>query len=172
MFEVDEGKVQLVHKNERLEKHGDEDVLACDLNFVWETDNGCLAMFAPDLRSALYKKSDGSQPDLPGTSGPEHMTALRFPGLAPLKWSLGELIGGELTFHHGTTAKSHIKIDITKLCKYRLECKEGGTVVVGFQVQCRPSEQQSGKLSKFLTDKHCVVSVIPPNAPEDLASGE
>ena len=34
MFEVVEGKVQLVHVNVRLEKHGEEEVLANDLNFV------------------------------------------------------------------------------------------------------------------------------------------
>lgn len=166
MFEINEGKVQLVHKNERLEKHGEEDVLACDLNFTWETSNACLAMFAPDLRSCLYRKTDGSQAELPGTSDPEHLTAVRFPGMAPIKWALGELIGGELCFHTGV--KSLVKIEMTKLHRYKLECKEGGTVVVSFQVQCRPNEQQSGKLSKFLTDKHCIVTITPPEAPSDL----
>ena len=33
MFEITQSNVSLVHKNDRLEKHGDEDVLACDLNF-------------------------------------------------------------------------------------------------------------------------------------------
>lgn len=164
MFEVVDGKVQLVHINVRLEKHGEEEVLANDLNFVWETNNGALAMFAPDLRSAMYKRADGAQQEL--VDDPEHLVALRFPGMAPIKWTLGELIGGELCFHTGV--KSLVKIDIIKAHKYRLECKEGGTVVISFQVQCRPTEQQSGKLSKFLTDKHCTVSVTPPDAPTDL----
>ena len=121
-------------------------------------------MFAPDLRSAMYKRADDVQQDL--VADPEHLVALRFPGMAPFKWTLGELIGGELCFHTGV--KSLVKIEMTKVHRYRIECKEGGTVVISFQVQCRPSEQQSGKLSKFLTDKHCTVSVTPPEAPADL----
>lgn len=157
MFCINEGKVQLVHKNERMEKHGDEYILACDLNFVWETNNGCLAMFAPDLRSAMYKRADDRQGEL--DPDPDHLVSLKFPGMAPFKWSTGEILGGELVFHTGL--KSLVKIESTKLHRYKLECKEGGTVVVSFQVQCRPSEQQSGKLSKFLTDKHCVVTFTP-----------
>ena len=159
MFCITEGKVELVHKNERVEKHGDEDVLACDLKFAWSTTNGDLAMFAPDLRSALYKRADSAQAEL--DPDPEHLTALRFPGMDPFRWSAGELVGGSLTFHYGV--KSMIKIDMSKLCKYKLQPMEGGTVVVEFQVQCRPNEQQSGKLSKFLADRHCVISVTPPS---------
>lgn len=162
MFEISEGNVELVHKNERLEKHGDEDVLACDLNFVWETNNGMLALFAPDLRSAMYKRGDDVQAEL--VPDPDHLTSLRFPAMAPFKWGSGDVIGGALTFHTGVSAKSNIKLDDVKVCKYRIECKEGGTVVIGFQVQCRPSEQQSGKLSKFLTDKQCIVSIVPPGS--------
>jgi hypothetical protein len=99
MFEIAEGKVQLTNKNERIEKHGEEDVLACDLSFSWETDNGCLAMFAPDLKAALYRKADERQGELPETKDAAHVTALRFPSMAPFKWMGGDLLGGELCFH-------------------------------------------------------------------------
>jgi len=168
MFEIAEGKVQLIHKNERLEKHGDEDVLACDLNFSWETGNGCLAMFAPDLRSMFYKRLDDAQQEL--DPDPEHLTALRFPGLGKsgvVGWELGELTGGTLTFHVGV--KTKFEIPMQKLAKFKLEPKEGGTVVVYFQVQCHPNEQQSGKLSKFYADKHCIITITPPPIPSDLA---
>jgi len=171
MFCITEGKVELVHKNERMEKHGDEDKLACDLKFAWSTTNGDLAMFAPDLRHALYKRADSAQGEL--DPDPEHLTALRFPDMDPFRWSGGELIGGSLTFHYGV--KSMIKIGMTKLHKYRIEAMEGGTVVVEFQVQCRPNEQQSGKLSKFLVDRHCVISITPPadgEASGDLAGDD
>ena len=165
MFEVEQQNVAFVHMNNRLEKHGEESILACDLDFSWETTNDMLALFAPDLRSCMYKVSDSAQLEL--APDPEHMTALRFPGLAPLKWGTGELIGGQLTFHFGV--KSRLDLECHKVHKYRIECKEGGTVVIGFQVRCRPSEQQAGKLSKLLTDGACVVSVVPPagDAPVD-----
>ncbi len=170
MFEVIEGKVQLVHKNERLEKHGDEDRLACDLNFLWATDNGCLAMFAPELRHSLYKKPDNGQAELPETTSPDHLTALRFPELGEFKWEGAGLLGGQLTFHTGV--KTLVKVDMTKLHKLKLEPQEGGTVIVGFQVQCYPNEQLSGKLSKFFSDKHCVITVTPPPPPADLEDAD
>lgn len=165
MFEITEGKVQLVHKNERLEKHGDEEVLACDLNFLWETSNGSLALFDPVLRSMLYKRADDAQMEI--SPDPEHLTALRFPALAPIKWMAGEVSGGKLVFFTGV--KSRFEVDCIKLGKFKIEAKEGGTVEIGFQIQCRPNEQQSGKLSKFYADKHCLVTFTPPPAPDDLA---
>ena len=75
-----------------------------------------------------------------------------------------ELTGAQINFHFGVTAKSHIHIYATKVHKYRLECKEGGTVVVRFQVQCRPTEGQAGKFTKLLTDKQVILSVAPPDA--------
>ena len=166
MFEMTEANVELVHKVERKEKHWEEEVLACDLNFKWETSNGVLAMFAPELRHSLYKKPSDGQAELPGTDDPDHLTALRFPAMAPIKWLAGDLTGGLLTFHTGV--KSMVKIDITRLHKFKLDPKEGGTVVVYFQIQCRPNEQQSGKLSKFYTDGACTITVTPPPAPGDL----
>lgn len=159
-FECIEANAELIHKNDRIEKHGEESVLACDLSFVWETDNGCLAMFHPSLKSALYGKGDNPQLEI--EPDPAHMTALRFPQLQPLKWGGGDLVGGELTFHYGTGGKSNVELDIVKLGKFRLECKEGGTVAVHFQVAVRPTEAQAGKLSRFLNDGMCMISVEPP----------
>ena len=168
MFEITQSNVSLVHKNDRLEKHGDEDVLACDLNFQWETDNGALAMFAPDLRSLLYKKQD-SQGEL--INDPSHLTALRFPALAPLKWVAGDLHGAKLLFHVGVSDKSNVLLEDVRVGKYRIEAKEGGTVVISFQAQCKPDEKQSGKLSRFLSDKLCTITLEPPPAPADLTEG-
>ena len=162
VFEISEANVVLTHMNNRLEKHGEEEVLAVDLDFEWETSNACLAMFSPSLRAALYGRPEGAQLEL--DPDPDHLVSLRFPALAPLKWSGGELTGAQITFHCGVTPKSHIHLDAQKVHKYRLECKEGGTVVVRFQVQCRPTEGQAGKFTKLLTDKQVVLSVAPPDA--------
>lgn len=166
MFEIEEGKVQLTGLNMRTEKHGDADKLAADLDFVWETGNGCLAMFAPSLRSCLYARAD----DLVNRADPneETLTVLRFADMAPLRWMGQEIVGGELLFHTGIGAKSAVKFDEVHVHKYRLECKEGGTVSVRFQVQMHPEEAQMGKLAKFFSDKACVVSITPPPAPPGL----
>lgn len=163
VFELEEAKCRLVHMNTRLEKHGEEDRLACDLNFEWDTDNGCLAMFSPTLRSALYQRPTGPQTELPGTSTPEHLTEVKYPELMPVKWRGGKVVGAELRFHVGTSDKSHVVFGETTVDKYSLECKEGGTVCVRWQAQVYPTDAQAGKLSKLLVDKHCEVSVTPPD---------
>lgn len=160
-FELDKAQVTLVHKNDRIESHGEEKKLACDLNFTWETSNAALALFAPDLRSMLYTKEQSPQQEIPETADPDHLTALRFPGLAPLKWGVGELEKASLTFHVGTTGKGDLDLNEVKMHRFRIEAKQGGTVVIGFQIQCRPTDQQAGKLSKFLQDGACQVSVAP-----------
>ena len=158
VFEVEQRDVQLVHKNDRIELNGEESVLACDLDFVWETDNGCLALFAPDLRSALYVK-DASQGEL--VDDPSHLTHLRFSPLGRVKWDAGSLIGATLRFH-GIDEKSDTVFEGVKVHKYRIEPKEGGTVVVSFQAQVHPSAKQSGRLSEFLQQKLVALSVVPP----------
>ena len=165
MFEIKEGQCQMVHLNTRLEKHGDVEVVACDLNFVWETHNGMLAMFAPDLRGALYKRADDRQAEL--DPDPDHLVALRFSAIDTIKWGQGDVIGGALTFHTGVSAKSHVTVEDVKVTKFRLTCKEGGTVVIGFKVQCRPSSAEMGKFTGFLQAKDCLISVTPPGQDPD-----
>ena len=168
-FALEEQNASLVHKNERVEKHGDEDKIACDIDFEMEVANTALAMFAPSLRSCLYQKDQGPQADLPGTESPDHTPSLRFPALGKLKWAAGDLTGAELRFH-GMDNKSDVVFDSAKVGKYRFECKEGGTVVIGFQAQVYPNEKQSGRLSKFLQDKVCQITVTPAPPPADLGA--
>ena len=165
VFELTEANVLLVHKNERLEKHGEEDRLACNLNFQYEMANTGLAMFAPALRSCLYQKPQGAQQEIDVDA--DYMPSLRFPALSVLKWGSGDLVGPELRFHYGTTEKSHIVFEAgVKVGKYRMECKEGGTVLLSFHAQVYPNEKQSGQLSKILLDKSCIISITPPEGDE------
>jgi hypothetical protein len=160
LFALTEANVRLVHKNERLEKHGEEDRLAADLNFQYDTDNGVLAYFNPSLRSAFYQASTGPQVELPGTSGPEHLTELKFPEIGMVKWSSGVLIGASLTFHYGV--KSRLVLGDARVHKFKFELMAGGTVRLHFQAQVHPGEVESGKLSRMLVDQLCVLTVTPP----------
>lgn len=160
-FTLSEAPCLLNHKNDRIEKHGEEDVLACDLSISYETSNDILAMFAPALKSSLYMRSDSAQGSL--VPDQEHLTALRFPALCekPLKWAAGELFGAEVKFHHGISSKSDVVFQPTKVTKFKLECLEGGTVIVHFLVQVNPTDAQTSFLSKVLRDKVCTISVTP-----------
>lgn len=160
-FELTEAACELVHMNTRIEKHGDEDKLAIDLDLRYETNNAALAMFSPTLRSCLYEKAPDLLADADKT---DSLTKLRNPALNSGKfgWGMGELVGATLTVHSGIDSKSNVEFDETKVGKYKLECKEGGTVVVHFQAQVYPSEKQTGFLAKALQNKICTVSVVPP----------
>jgi len=156
-FELDGAKVLLVHKNERLEKHGEEEVLACDLDFKYETSNAVLAEFHPDLRSQLYKRPESAQGEL--TDDLEHLTALRVPELGSDFKFAGSLERAELVFFKGK--KAHVTFAEAKIHKFSFNLKEGGTVIVGFQAQVYPDEGQSGKLSGLLQEKHCLLTLEP-----------
>lgn len=168
VFTLEEQNASLISKSDRIEHHGEEKRLACDLDFSIEVANTALALFAPALRSCLYQRDQGAQVELPGTEDPQHTPSLRFPALGSLKWGAGELIGAELRFH-GVNKKSDVVFDETKIHKYKIQCKEGGTVIITFQAQVRPDEHQAGRLSKFLQDKVCQITVTPPPPPADLA---
>lgn len=160
VFELNEAACELTYKNDRIEKHGEEGILACDLGFTFETNNGVLAMFAPALRSALYMKGESSQTSL--VNDDDHLTALRFPAIAggkPIAWGAGELEAAELKFHWGIGGKSDVVFEKVKIGKYKLECLEGGTVTLHFQAQVNPTDQQTAFLSKALVNKICTISI-------------
>lgn len=159
-FTLEEAACQLKHKNDRIELHGEEARLACDLDFSFDTSNEVLALFAPALRGCLYAPEENGQGSLVNTK--DHLTTLRFPAITTLKWDAGKLEGAELRFHHGIEKRSDVVFDTVKISKYKLECKEGGTVIVHFQAQVYPTDKQTAFLSKVLLDKVCTLSVTPP----------
>jgi hypothetical protein len=146
--------VRLTHKNERLEMHGEDEVLACDLDFEYETANHVLSEFHPDLRGIMYKRPDGVQGELVDGD----LTALRLPELGMIKFA-GSHPKCELVFSKGQ--KKHLVFADAKVGKFRFDCKDGGTVIVLFQASVYPDEGQSGKLSSLLIDKHCLLTITP-----------
>lgn len=168
VFELSEAACELHNKNDRLEKHGpNEEVLAMDLNFTYETNNSVLAMFSPSLRGCLYMADQPAEGAL--ALSDDNLSKLRNPALGQGKkgfdWLVGELVGATLIFHKGIDEKSEIAFDEVKIGKYKLECREGGTVVVHFQAQLHPTtDKQMAFLSKALVNKICTLSITPPSA--------
>lgn len=154
-FELAGAKVRLTHKNDRIEAHGDEKILACDLDFQYETPNDVLDQLNADLRVALYKRPESPQGEL--TEDPKHMTALRLPEVGAL--SFEGRSKGELKL--GTGGKKDMVLADATLTKFKIDCKEGGTVIVHFQAKVRPDETQAGRISGFLRDKHVIASFTP-----------
>lgn len=171
MFRIAEKRVLFNHKAERLEKHGEEDVLAADLEFSLETSNVDLAMFHPELRAALYRGTEAeAQAEL--VEDKNHMPVLRFPEISEsIKWAGQPMKEAELRIHTHKNPERHLVFAETTVGKFRLECKDGGTVVIRFRAQIYPSDEGAGKLSGLLRDGECTISVTP-KAEDEGASGE
>lgn len=155
MFDLHEKSCTLRHVNGRHEKHGEDDVLACDLKFKGDFDGGILAEFHPTLRSMMFMKSAGG--DL-ADQGSDTPTALRFPNLVqPIKFT-DEIVGATVTLDYGIKP---LVFDTANVNEFKVECNEGGTVTVTFRVQVRPTEEQLAKLFALL-DTSVPVTITPP----------
>ena len=136
-FELDAPtRLKLKKASPRKEHHGEDLVQAIDVDLDWETSNECLAMFSPWLLSALYwnAAADDGQQAIEGIAA--SWPNLRLLGLEmPLKWDM-ELQGRDFRISHGLGGKIDLVLSACTVKKLRITAKEGGTTVVGFQVQC------------------------------------
>jgi len=161
MFTLAHHKAKLRHVNPRAEMHGDEHVIMGDLKFSFLSANDLLAEFDPALKSSLYRKADGDgdQLELPTGEG-DRLPKLRFPKMGPIEWEV-EIIGGLLTIHHGMSGYSDMRLDVRSADNFKLELMDGGSVSVTFRVQCKPTEEQFGRLC-YTVQKAIEISFEPP----------
>lgn len=130
-------EVTLSHVNLRKEFHGEEKVQAIDLSFQKEGGNELLDLIDPELRQMLYfnRTARDGQIELP-----EHMQILpdlRAPKLNGQKFKYGgndKYKGYGFIFDFGIGGESNIEFTNASAGKFSLEAKEGGTVVIGWQV--------------------------------------
>lgn len=159
MFDITQKNCLLRNVNGRHEKHGDENVLAADIEFDGDFTGDILAEFSPSLRSMMYEMApDGDLAD----QGSDTPTKLRIPNLCmPIKFD-NEVVGADITIPYGT---GDITFQTADINKFRVTCHEGGTVSVAFRVQVKPSQDQLAKLFALL-DTVVAVSVVPPELKE------
>lgn len=167
-FALTNQSATLTSFNPRSEQHGDEPTPAADLKFAVAMESALLAMLDPQLRHTLYCKREGVDPDLVNQA--HEAPNLRFPKLEPLRWK-HEIVGATLTVHHGLGGASDIVIDGCNVNKFSVDPQEGGTVIVGFRVQCKPSEAACGKLC-LLIGEGVDITLEPPAAIEEPAPAQ
>lgn len=127
--------VKLAHINVRTEKHGPNDVDACDLDLVIEGDNSkVLALLHPDLCASLYFDSDGDDGQGVVEGIPPTLPNLRFAKMASkVTWET-EATGVDLTVIYGLgDEKSNIKLEGGKANSKSFEVFEGGSAKVSFK---------------------------------------
>jgi hypothetical protein len=148
-FDLDKVKAT-VHYTPRREMHGEDPEPAASLIFDLVLGADLLAMFAPTLRWSLY--FNPNKPTNGGASPVDDANDLRYPEVdGAIRWK-GEIVGGEITVHHGIGGKSDIRLPVTKADDFRIEPRGGGVFGLHFRVACRPDERQSGALA--LLDRH------------------
>src|SRR5262245_29628505 len=139
-FELTEKDVTFSHMNTRTEKHGEDDVLAVDLDMSMATENDNLAMFHPTLKWSLYDKPDIAGADLVDKTKAEQLIRLRYPLLPAIRWDL-EMVNVKVTFHYGIAKRSDLVLQDCKVNKFRIEPKDGGTVQLAWRVQANPTHE-------------------------------
>lgn len=161
---------KLANMNPRIEKHGAESVPAVDLSFSINASNDILEQFHPDLLLALYGEAEAGeveQEELEGVEPVSVFTVLRFPKVNPLKWD-AKHAGYKLAIDYGLGGESCLEIDGCEVGKFVLDCKEGGTVEVRFQVQCNSglTEKIMGKLSLMIGQEVQITLTAPEVEPQ------
>lgn len=169
MFELKEQEALLANVNPRAELHGTDTNLAVDLSIAMSVPNSFLEVFAPGLKQAFFQKDpDEEQQDMISDNDPDHLPALRFPQLAPLKFDYAG--AGYRVVVHSLLGKSDVVLVQCEVDKFRFELKNGGTVLVSFRVVAHPTADEVGRLCELI-QQNVSLTLEPPSA-EDLLKQE
>ena len=135
-LELAKASATLESVNLRTEKHGPDKIPAADLKVSVAQAADVLANFSPTLKNFLFH-TEGTL-DLAGGF------ALRDPHLGyPLSRD-EEMTGATVKIGYGP-GDPQVFAD-AKVNAFKLTPMDGGSVIVGFRVQCRPTPEQIAKL--------------------------
>lgn len=154
-FKLTNAAATLENFNTRTEKSGPDKVPAADLKISVVQGADVLGLFSPKLKEMLFDEK-----------GPRDLAdgmPLRDPHMVYPLARDEEMTGAEVAIEFGV-GKAMVFAD-AKVNTFRLTPMEGGSVIVGFRVQCRPDEKQAGKLY-MLQEQGITISVTPAKLPE------
>lgn len=128
--------VKLSNVQTRVEKHGDEEVMAIDLAVTWNTNNRSLTAIQKQLRNALFcnlaqeSESPQAEMDLPV----DDMPNVRVPGMDyPVKLDFQQ-VGARVDVAYGIDETTAIVLHLCKVHKFRVTPIEGGSAEVKFAI--------------------------------------
>ena len=158
-LELDAATATLENLNTRTEKAGPDKMPAADLKFSCAQSADVLAHFSPELRAFLFDE-DGPKDLADGVR-------VRNPHL---DYPLGldhEMTGASIRIDYGVGKP--LEFTECKVNQFRITPMDGGSVVLGFRVQCRPDEKQIGKLY-LLQEQGVTLTLEPMELPEMKAA--
>jgi hypothetical protein len=161
MFSLTEQQTKINSFTPRMEKHGEENILAGTMKCETTMHSSVLDIFDKGLRKLLYRKpSAGEQSELPlGDS--DGLTARKLPCLAPLKWD-EDFPGYALEIQSGLALDEVLKLTDVELHGFSFEPLDGGSCNVKFALNFTQDGRTSGKLCQLIQDT-VEVTLTPPS---------
>jgi len=170
MFSLYEQQTKITSFTPRMEKHGDENVLAGTLKLETTKHSSVLDLFDKSFRKMLYRKpAPGEQADLP-LGNDDGLTARKLPHLAPLKWD-EDFPGYKIEIQSGLALDEVIKLSDVEISGFVFEALDGGSCRVKFTANFKQDGRTSGKLCQLIQDD-VELTLIPPSRDEAAAQSE
>lgn len=145
-------------RRELAGKNAEDGVKASDLGLTVDGGNDILDKINTDLRGTFYMVGLDDQ----GKLLPGALTVLRLPLLTQPDKGYAydlQLHGYRVEVDHGIG--DPIVLDGCRINTFRLACKDGGTVAVGFRVQFHPTPGQLDPLADKLQQEVTVTIIAP-----------
>lgn len=167
MFQLTNQQTKINSFTPRMEKHGDENVLAGTMKCETTTHSSVLDIFDPGFRKLLYRKpAPGEQTELPLGEGSDGLTARKLPCLKPIQWD-EDFPGYALEIQTGLAVDEVLKITDVELHGFSFEPLDGGSCTVKFSMNFRQDGRTSGKLCQLIQDT-VEMTLVAPSRGEEL----
>ena len=161
-FHLSKANAKITSLNPRAEKHGDDNVPACDVGFELNAHSSVLDYFDTSYRPFLFRDADQAgdqQTVLPG----ENLTALAKPKLKPLHLD-EDFPGYTLRIGNGLDAVGKdMVLSGANLSSFKFKAIDGGSVEIRFSVACHPNADECGALYERIQEV-VELTLEPPKA--------
>lgn len=164
MFSLSQQQTSINSFTPRMEKHGNENVLAGTLKCETTMHNSVLDLFDKGFKKLLYRKpAPGEQTELPlGDS--DGLTARKLPQLKPLSWD-EDFPGYKIEIVSGLALDEVLYLDDVEVSGFVFEALDGGSCKVKFTANFNQDGRTSGKLCQLIQET-VELTLIPPERGE------
>lgn len=170
MFQLTNHQTKINSFVPRMEKHGDENVLAGTMKCETVMHSSVLDIFDKGLRKLLYRKAaPGEQAELPLGDASDGLTMRKLTCLKPLVWD-EDFPGYAVEIQSGLALDEVLKLADVELHSFVFEPLDGGSCTVKFALNFRQDGRTSGKLCQLIQDT-VDLSLTPPNR-DNVANAE
>lgn len=169
MFNLECKDVKLQKLTTRTEKHGHEEVPAASLTCEITLPNTVLDCFDSALLQAFYENKDNEDREQ-GELIEGDLRDYRFSKIKSIPWE-DEYTGVRVKLINDLDHdEARFIFPECKIKSFKFEMKDGGSVLVGFTINCQPSGEEIGWL--YDHQKKNVLMTIEPPEPQVLEGFE